>query len=75
MALFCYFKKKGKSEKLPDPHGPLAQSVPSTAIAAANSEVRSTIESKNSKKKGASMENTLLSRRQWLARELLSMVL
>ena len=37
---------------MPDPHGPLAQSVPSTVIAAANSEVRSTIEAKNSKKRG-----------------------
>ena len=37
---------------LPDHHGPLAQSVPSTSIAAANSEVRSVIESHNSKKRG-----------------------
>ena len=63
--------KKGKSEKLPDPHGPLAQSVPSTAIAAANSEVRSTIEAKNSKKKGQYGKYTPEQR----ARELLSMVL
>ena len=52
MALFRYFKKKRKSEKLPDPHGPLAQSVPSTAIAAVNSDVRSTIESKKQQKEG-----------------------
>ena len=47
MALFRYFKNN-----LPDPHGPSAQSVPSTSIAAANSEVRSVIESENNKKRG-----------------------
>ena len=37
MALFRYFKRE--KGNLPDPHGPLARSVPSTSIAAANSEV------------------------------------
>ena len=54
MALFRYFKKeKGNS---PNPHGPLAQSVPSTSIAAANSEVGTVIDtmsSHNSKKRGS----------------------
>ena len=50
MALFRYFKKE--NTKLPDPHGPLAQSVPSTSIEAVNSEVRSVIESHNNKKRG-----------------------
>ena len=42
MALYLYFKKK---ENLPDPNGPLAQSVPSSSIEAVNSNVRSVIES------------------------------
>ena len=46
MALFQYFKRE--KNNLPDPHGPLAQSVPSIA----NSEVRSVIESQNNKKRG-----------------------
>ena len=50
MALFRYFKRE--KNNLPDPHGPLAQSVPSTSIEAANSEVRSVIESQNNKKRG-----------------------
>ena len=50
MALFRYFKRE--KNNLPDPYGPLAQSVPSTSIAAANSEVLSVIESKNNKKRG-----------------------
>ena len=50
MALFRYFKKE--KDNLPDSHGSLAQSVPSTSIAAANSEVRSVIVSHNSKKRG-----------------------
>ena len=33
MALFCYFKRE--KGNLPDPNGPLARSVPSTSIAAA----------------------------------------
>ena len=49
-ALFRYFKRE--KNNLPYPHGPLAQSVPSTSIAAANSEVRSVIESQNNKKRG-----------------------
>ena len=40
MALYLYFKIK---ENLPDPNGPLAQSVPSSE--AANSSVQSVIES------------------------------
>ena len=36
MALFRYFKKE--KDNLPHPHGPLAQCVPSTSIAAANSD-------------------------------------
>ena len=47
MALFCYFKKD-----LPDPHGPLAKSVPSSSIAAANSEVRSVLAKTTSNKRG-----------------------
>ena len=48
MALFRYFKRE--KNNLPNPH--LAQSVPSTSIAAANSEVCSVIESQNNKKRG-----------------------
>ena len=43
MALFRYFKRQ--NTELPDPHGPLAQSVPSSAIVAANSKVISVMES------------------------------
>ena len=43
MALYLYFKKKN----LPDPNGPLAQSVPSISIEAANSNIRSVIESRS----------------------------
>ena len=53
MALFRYFKKE--KGNLPDPDGPLAKSVPSTAIAAANSEVSAvmhTTSSHNCKKRG-----------------------
>ena len=52
MALFHYFKRE--KGNLPDPHGPLAQSVPSTSIAAANSEVSTAIDtaSHNSGKRG-----------------------
>ena len=52
MALFLYFKKE--KDYLPDPHDPLAQAVPSTSIAAANSVVHSVIyiTSQNSKKRG-----------------------
>ena len=52
MAFFRHFKKESN---LPNPHGPLAQSVPSTSIAAANLEVRAVIDmtsSHNSKKRG-----------------------
>ena len=42
MVLYLYFKKK---ENLPDPNGPLAQSVLSSSIEAANSNIRSVIES------------------------------
>jgi len=52
MALFRYFKKESN---LPDPHGPLAQSVPSTSIDAANLDLRAVIDtmsSHNSKKRG-----------------------
>ena len=49
MALFQYFKRE--KNNLPNPHGPLSQSVPSTSIAAANSEVRSVIV-RNNKKRG-----------------------
>ena len=38
MALFRYFEKK--KDNLPNPNGPLAKAMPSTSIAAANSEVR-----------------------------------
>ena len=52
MALFRYFKRE--KGNLPDPHGPLARSVPSTSIAAANSEVSTAIDtaSRNSGKRG-----------------------
>ena len=50
MVLFPYFKRE--KNNLSDPHGVLAQSVPSTSIATANSEVRSVIESQNNKKRG-----------------------
>ena len=43
MALFRYFK--GEKSNWPDPHGPLARSVPSTLIAAANSEVSTATDS------------------------------
>ena len=50
MALFRYFKRE--KGNLPDPHGPLARSVPSTSIAVANSEVSTAIDtaSRNSGK-------------------------
>ena len=47
---FEYFKRE--KNNLPDLRGPLAQSVRSTLIAAANSEVHSVIESQNNKKRG-----------------------
>ena len=52
MALFRYFKRE--KGNLPDPHGPLARSVPSTSIAAANSEVSTAIDtaSRNSAQNG-----------------------
>ena len=40
---FRYFKRE--KGNLPDPHGPLARSVPSASIAAANSEVSTAIDS------------------------------
>ena len=42
MALYLYFNKK---ENLPNPNGPLVQAVPSSSIEAANTNVRSVIES------------------------------
>ena len=54
MALFRYFKKE--KGNFPDPHGSLAQSVLSTSIAAANSEVHAVIDTMsthNSKKRGS----------------------
>ncbi len=53
MALYRYFKvEKGG---LPDPHGPLAKIVPSSSIAAANSEVQAARESSlpDRKKRGS----------------------
>ena len=44
MALFRYFDK-AKKDNLPDPRGPLVRTVPSSSIAAANSEVRAVLES------------------------------
>ena len=58
MALFHYFKRE--KGNLPDPHGSLARSVPSTLIAAANSEestARDTA-SRNSGKRGHYMKYT-----------------
>ena len=43
---------KREKNNLLDPHGPLAQSVPSTSIAAANLEVYSVVESQKNKKRG-----------------------
>ena len=43
MALFHYFKRQ--NTELPDPHGPFAQSIPSSAIVATNSKVISVMKS------------------------------
>ena len=49
MSLLKYFKPK---DGLPDPKGPLSQSLPSRAIAAANSEVAKAIAGSSGKKRG-----------------------
>ena len=51
MALLRYFEKK---DNLPNPNGPLAKTMPSTSIAAANSEGRAVLESAppDNKKRG-----------------------
>ena len=43
MTLFRYFKRQ--NTELPNPHGPSAQSIPSSTIVAANSKVISVMES------------------------------
>ena len=49
MSLLKYFKPK---DGLPDPKGPLSQSLPSRVIAAANSEVAKAIAGASGKKRG-----------------------
>ena len=58
MALFRYFKRE--KGNLPDPHDPLAQSVPLISIAAANSEVSTARDtaSRNTGKRGHYMKYT-----------------
>ena len=48
MALYRYFK--ASDTKLPDPRGPLSKEVPSTAIAAANGEVKHVVELQRGKR-------------------------
>ena len=50
MALYRYFK--ASDTKLPDPRGPLSKDVPSTAIAAANGEVKHVVELQRGKTRG-----------------------
>ena len=50
MALYRYFK--ASDTKLPDPRGPLSKEVPSTAIAAANGEVKHVVELQRGKTRG-----------------------
>ena len=51
MALYRYFKAS-QDTKLPDPRGPLSKEVPSTAIAAANNEVKHVVELQRGKTRG-----------------------
>ena len=51
MALYRYFKAS-QDTKLPDPQGPLLKEVPSTAIAAANNEVKHVVELQRGKMRG-----------------------
>ena len=44
MSLLCYFKASSDTTKLPDPHGPLSTTVPSSSIESANAEVKRVIE-------------------------------
>ena len=46
MALFCYFSKASKVEKVPDPHGALAKDIPSSAISSAKTEVQQVLQFK-----------------------------
>ena len=50
MALYRYFK--ASDTKLPDPQSPLSKEVPSTAIAAANGEVKHVVELQRGKTRG-----------------------
>ena len=50
MALYRYFK--ASDTKLPDPQGPLSMEVPSTAIVAANSEMKHMVELQRGKTRG-----------------------
>jgi hypothetical protein len=49
MSILSYFKPK---DGLPNPRGPLSLSIPSQAIALANSEVAKTTREKKKKKRG-----------------------
>ena len=50
MAFYRYFK--ASDTKLPDPQSPLSKEVPSTAIAAANNEVKHVVELQRGKTRG-----------------------
>ena len=51
MDLFKYFKREGKRDCLPDPHGPLNKQVPSSSIEETNKEVDSCYKETSKEKK------------------------
>ena len=50
MALYRYFCSANDDRKLPDPRGPLSKTIPSSAIASANSEIKALTQSEDRKR-------------------------
>ena len=50
--LHRYFTPQTRSECLPDPRGPLSREIPSSAITAANSEVKAILGNESKKERG-----------------------
>ena len=60
--LHRYFTPQTRSECLPDPRGPLSREIPSSAITAANSEVKAILGNESKKERGHA---SFINRKAW----------
>ena len=62
--LHRYFTPQTRSECLPDPRGPLSREIPSSAITAANSEVKAILGNESKKERGHA---SFINQKAWLS--------